>query len=408
MLIECKRMFLFSVVQVLMLLPSLALGEIGPALTGLSGNANDATTAFTCPAGITRLNQSQIVLQTSIVYEHSKFEVDDATFEGGDGDNDSTILAIPGLFYVRPLGDKWRFGLSINVPSGIGYDFGSSWSGRYHVTETNLAFVAGSAVAAYQLTDKLSFAAGPYMMYVDSQTKARVNNLLPDYRDGSVELDETGADIGFVLSMMYQFTDSTRMGATYHSELKPNLDGTPSFHNVDPLLREALAAANLLGTKVNVDFTVPAIAQAGFYSELSERWSLTGDVIWLDMSEFGVTHIKVEQESISEKGIFRDMWVINAGAKYRFNDDFAISVGGLYATSPAEANKRIIAMPLDRIIGGGVGVDTPILSYPCHINLNYFDLGKGKVTADGGPLTGDFSGSFDRNWAVMLDLQIRL
>jgi long-chain fatty acid transport protein len=408
MLINCRRKFILLAMLVHLAFPSLVLGEIGPAMTGLNGHANDATTAFTCPAGITRLDQSEVVLQTTFVYEDSKFKVDDATFGGGDGDSDSSILAIPALYYVRPLNDRWSFGLSINVPSGIGYDFGNSWSGRYHVTETSLAFVAGSAVAAYQLTDKLSLAAGPYMMYVDSETQARVNNLIPDYPDGKVKLDESGADLGFVLSMMYQFTDSTRMGLTYHSELKPELDGTPTFHNVDPLLREALAAADLLGTEVDVDFTVPAMATTGFYTELSDRWSLTGDVIWVDMSEFGITHVKVEQDSISADGEFRDMWVTSAGIKYRFDEDRAVSLGGLYATSPVKDSKRIIAMPVDRIIGGGIGVDTPVLGYPCHINLNYFDLGDGKVTADGGLLSGDFSGSFDRNWSVMLDFQIRI
>ena len=102
------------------------------------------------------------------------------------------------------------------------------------------------------------------------------------------------------------------------------------------------------------------------------------------------------------------MWVTSAGGKYRFDEDRAVSLGGLYATSPVKDSKRIIAMPVDRIIGGGVGVDTPVLGYPCHINLNYFNLGDGQVTADGGLLSGDFSGSFDRNWSVMLDFLIRI
>jgi len=135
---------------------------------------------------------------------------------------------------------------------------------------------------------------------------------------------------------------------------------------------------------------------------------MTGDLIWLDMSEFGVTHLRVEQEGITVDGIFRDMWVTTAGFKYRLGEDRAISIGGLYASSPVKDSKRTIALPMDRIIGGGIGYDTPILDYPCHINLNFFDLGDAEVTADGGLLTGDFSGSFDRNWAVMLDIQIKI
>jgi hypothetical protein len=35
--------------------PGLAVAEIGPALTGLTGRANDATSVFLSPAGITIL-----------------------------------------------------------------------------------------------------------------------------------------------------------------------------------------------------------------------------------------------------------------------------------------------------------------------------------------------------------------
>jgi long-chain fatty acid transport protein len=407
MCIARRRGNLWLVLLVLALLPSFAAGDIGPAMSGLTGAANDATSVFFSPAGITRLDRPELLVQTAFAYEDSKFDVDEATFEGGDGHNDELFAVIPGLYYAHPLGERWRFGLSVNVPSGIGYDYGRQWSGRYHSTETTLAFVAGSAVLAYELTDSLSLAAGPYALYADSSTRARVNNVLPDHPDGRVKLDETGADVGFMLGAMYQVTESTRIGATYRSELDPNLEGTPTFSDLDPVLREALAAADLLGTEIDVDFKVPAQIQLGFYTEFSDRWSMTGDVIWADMSEFGVTRVSLEQDSFSVNSTFQDIWVVTTGFKYHYGEDRAVSVGGLYATSATEDSKRDIVLPLDRVIGGGVGIEMPILDYLCRLNLNYFDLGDGDVSQDGGPLTGSFEGSFSKNRAVMLDLQFR-
>jgi long-chain fatty acid transport protein len=385
-----------------------AVAEIGPALAGLTGSANDATAAFFSPAGITRLDQQEIVVQASFAFKESKFDVDEATFGGGDGKNDQEIAVIPGIFYAKPLNENWHLGLSVNVPSGIASAYGRKWSGRYHIVESTLTFVAANAVLAYKLTDSLSLAAGPYGMYVDSNSETRVNNLLPDYGDGRVELEEDGAALGFTLGAMYQFTDTTRVGVTYRSELKPDLEGTPSFHNLDPLLRETLAAANLLGTEIDVDFVVPQNLQAGYYTEFSERWSMTGDLIWIDMSEFGITHIRVDEEdSVSVDSQFKDMWVGNASLKYRYGENRAVSVGGLYSSSPVTDGKRDAGLPFDRVIGAGVGIDMPLLDYLCHINLNYFDLGDGDVDQKGGSLTGDFKGSFSDNWAVMLDFQFR-
>jgi len=47
----------------------------------------------------------------------------------------------------------------------------------------------------------------------------------------------------------------------------------------------------------------------------------------------------------------------------------------------------------------------------CHIVLDedteFEDLGDGKLSEDSGPLSGDFSGSFDNNLALMFDFQTR-
>ena len=47
-------------------------------------------------------------------------------------------------------------------------------------------------------------------------------------------------------------------------------------------------AADLLGTEVDVDFSIPAQLHVGIYTEFSGKWSMTGNVTWLDISEFGV------------------------------------------------------------------------------------------------------------------------
>jgi long-chain fatty acid transport protein len=403
-----KFVICWTAAALAMLSPYTALGEIGPALTGLTGRANDATSVFFSPAGITRLDRPELVAQATFMYQESKFDVQQATFAGGDSDRDSRVFTIPAAYYVHPLGERWRLGLSVNVPSGIGHDYGKKWSGRYLSEESDLAFVAASTVLAYRFTDQVSLGVGPYLVYTDSRSKARVNNLLPDYSDGAVRLEEDGLAVGYMLGAMYEFTPETRIGAVYRSAVKPDLEGTPSFSNLDPLLRQGLAAANLLGTEVDVDFTVPAQAQIGVYSELSPRWSVTGDLIWINMSEFGITRVSVAQDSISVRNDdFQDMWIGSAGVKYRYADQRAVSVGVLYASSPTTDSRRSIALPFDRVISVGAGLERPCFGFVCYASLSYLDLGDGDLSEDGGPLLGSIEGSFSSNWAVALDFQLR-
>ena len=403
------RLFICRAAAALVVLsPYAAQGEIGPALTGLTGRANDATSVFFSPAGITRLDRPEVVAQATFMYQESRFDVQQATYSGGDSDKDNRLFVLPAAYYVHPVSERWRLGLSVNVPSGIGHDYGRDWSGRYLSEESDLAFVAASSVLAYRFNDRLSLGAGPYMMYTDSKTKARVNNLLPDYGDGSVKLEEDGTAFGYMLGAMYEFTPATRIGAVYRSSVKPDLEGTPSFEDLDPLLREGLAALDLLGTEVDVDFTVPAQAQVGVYTELSDRWSLTGDLLWINMSEFGITRVSVAQDQISVRNDdFRDMWIGSAGVKYRYADERAVSFGALYATSPTRDSRRSIALPFDRVISVGAGIERPCFGFVCNANLSYVDLGDGDLSEDGGPLLGSVEGSFSSNWAVALDFQLR-
>ncbi len=394
-------------ITVLLFAPGLSAADIGPALTGLTARGDDATSVFFSPAAITRLEKTEVVLQTAFVYQDAKFRVDSATVDGGNADNDDNVFLIPGAYYVRPFGERLRLGLSLSVPSGIGQDYGKKWAGRYLSESSSLAFVAVSAPLAYRLTDRWSIAGGPYTMYTDSRTKARVNNVLPEYGDGHVRLEESGAAFGWMVGAMYEPTTTTRFAASYRSSVDPKLEGTPSFNNLDPVVREALAAADLLGTEVDVDFKIPAVAQAGVYTEFADKWSLTGDLIWLDMSEFGITRVSAGQDSISIRDDgFRDSWMGSAGVRYQYAANRAVSIGAMYFTSPISDDRRNIALPLDRIIGIGAGVEQPCWGFQCTVNLNYFDLGDGELSEDGGLIAGSIEGSFDKNWAIMLDIQL--
>ena len=200
-----------------------------PGFTGLTALADSPDAAFWNPAGITRVPES-LELQLATAYSHSNFEVDEATFGGGDADEQDAINFIPGAYYVKPLNDEWVYGLSVSVPSGFGWDYGKSWSGRYLSQETSLVFLALNNSLAYRWSEDLSVSAGIQIMYTASESKARVDNVGPR-GDGRMKLEEDGIGAGFTLSSLYEFSPDTRFGITYRSETKIDLDGSPEVEN---------------------------------------------------------------------------------------------------------------------------------------------------------------------------------
>lgn len=266
--------------------------------------ADSPDTAFWNPAGITRLPKS-MELQLATAFSNSDFKVEESTFAGGNPKKANDLNFIPGAYYARPLNDKWVYGFSVNVPSGFGSDYGKDWSGRYLSDESSLVFLAINNSLAYRWSDTWSFAAGVQVMYTDSESKTRVDNIGPR-GDGGLKLDESGTGAGIVFGALYEPSPDTRFGLTYRSETDIDLDGTPELNNIDNLYLVTLNDLGLLGEEIDVDFKVPQQLQLGLFHQFNDRYSITADVFWVDTSVFGVTSVAAGPDSLSVDSTFKD------------------------------------------------------------------------------------------------------
>lgn len=377
-----------------------------PGFTGLTALADSPDAAFWNPAGTTRLPRS-MELQLATAYSNSDFEVEEATFDGGDPSKQDTLSFIPGLYYVNPLNDEWVHGLSVNVPSGFGSDYGSSWSGRYLSQESSLVFLALNNSLAYRWDDAWSFAAGVQVMYVASESKARVNNVGPR-GDGRIELEEDGFGAGLTLSALYEMSPSTRIGITYRSETEVDLDGIPEFTNIDNVYLVALNDQGLLGQEIEVDFKIPQQVQIGLFHQINEQYSFTADVFWLDMSEFGITSVSAGPDSVSVESTFEDTHLTTIGLGYRWDGKTQLSFGIGYMKSPVDDDDRTLYLPLDELWIYGIGVERELESGNIlTVNFEYVDIGSASVDQQNSPLSGRVKGKYNNNYAVLLDVNYR-
>jgi long-chain fatty acid transport protein len=377
-----------------------------PGFSGLTALADSPDTAFWNPAGITRVPES-LKLQLVTAYSNSDFEVEEATFAGGDPHRLDSVNFIPGVYYIKPLNDKWVYGLSVNVPSGFGSDYGSSWSGRYLSQETSLVFLAINNSLAYRWDEDLSFAGGIQVMYVSSESKARVDNIGPR-GDGRVKLEEDGVGAGFTLSSLYELSPETRFGITYRSETKVDLDGTPEFKNIDNLYLAALNDQGLLGQEVDVDFKVPQQLQLGLFHQLNDRYSVTADIFWIDMSEFGVTSVSAGPDHVSVESTFKDTYLTSIGLGYRWDNRTQLNVGIGYMKSPVDDDDRSLYLPLDDLWIFGVGVERELKNGDIiTVNFEYVDIGEAPVDQENSTLTGRVKGEYHNNYAALLDISYR-
>jgi long-chain fatty acid transport protein len=380
----------------------------GPAFTRLFAVADDAETSVMSPAGMTRLDQSQLVTQLIYAQSFAEFEVDEnRTTTGGGNPRDADPAVIPSLYYVRPFGEDWRLGLSLNVPSGFGAGNGPNWAGRYYSDQFDLVFVSANVTVAYPVTDKLSLGWGFSVIYSSSDSTTQVNNPGPTDGDAKLEMEAEGAAVGYMASALYEWSDRTRFAINWHSETEPDEDVEVDLKRstLPPAIVDAI---NREGDNIDAKIRTPQMVQLGAYHEFDNGWSASLDAMWVEFSRFGLTEVSVDGQDLhAAEGAFNDFWVVTAGFAFPLTQRMEGRIGALYMEQPVDDEDRTFSFALDEVYGVGAGIHyTRGNGHSYDLNLSIFDTGDAPV--DTGPASvlsprGRVAGENDDPYAITLE-----
>lgn len=379
-----------------------------PAQTGISAAADHAGTAGMNPAGITRFDERNM-----------RFEVlgffTDNTFEGQIGDSGPTFQSvddgttiIPSGNVAMPLRDNLWFGFTV-LGSGFSEDYGEDWIGRYFIQEYDLIYLSAFPSLATKINDKLSVAGSLAITYTSYEQVKAVPNV-DDPSDGQLAIEADGFTLGFSLSTLYEFSDKTRVGLVYRSELDPSLEGSASFSGLTATTENILEAAGLLNATVDVVSRTPQAINAGIYHEFADAGAVTFDFVWSDFSEFKLSEIYVNGSQLIETDpTYEDIFAVSAGYSRPINDRWKIGFGALYIDDMIEDENRTITLRLDSGWSAGVGVEWLWKdNRSITASLNYLELGEAPVTSPELPGIGSISGSYTDRGTIWLQVALSL
>jgi|GEM_PF-5917057 len=380
----------------------------GPAFTGMFSVADSAESSALVPAGMTRLDHSQTALQAIIGQGFGEFKVDEdvTTVSGGDP-RDSNVVLVPSLYYVRPLADEWRLGLSVTVPAGFGTRDGPNWAGRYYSDQFDMVFVAANVTAARPVTDWLSLGGGVSIIGSSVTSKTQVNNIGLNNPDAKLKTDADGVGFGLIASALFELSPSTRFSVTWHSESEPQDDVDVELRRstLPPALVDSI---NQQGNNIEAKIRVPQHVDFGAYHEFSNGWAATLDAMWIEYSRFGLTELSVDGANLAEADMgFEDFWVVMAGLRFPLSQRLQGRIGALYMESPMASADRTFSFDLDRVYGAGIGFHyTRDNKDSFDVNLSVFDSGDAPV--DTGPgselsLRGRVAGETDNPYGAALE-----
>jgi long-chain fatty acid transport protein len=374
--------------------------DVGMATAGRMALANDATTAGSNPAGMTRLEGSQAFVAAQPLLVRMKFDADAGTTTAGSngGDAGDWVMA-GGAYYVHSVSPDLKLGLSFGSYFGLGIDYDDDWVGRYYVTEAEFISLGFNPTAAYRVNDWFSVGGGISVIYAELTQKAAINNVLDVIPDGELKLEDDDVGYGFNLGLLFDPYEGTRFGISYRSEVEIEFEDVLSIKGLGPGLEAALGG--LVGSEVDLEMNIPQMVMASAYHELTDRLAITGNIGWQEWSEFGKSDITISAQnttSFTQDRNYEDTWHFALGAQYRISDPWLLSAGIAYDESPVDDDDRTPDLPLDRQIRYAAGAQ---YEWDEDITLGfayeYMDAGDAEIDQLRGPLAGRLKGEYDTN-----------
>jgi long-chain fatty acid transport protein len=354
---------------------------MGNAYAGASAVAEDASTVFFNPAGLTQLSQPQMVVAGHIISTKAEFSdrgssVNPVLTNGtvvpgsiqGPADDGGGVAFVPNFFYARPLNEKLFFGLGINAPFGLETNYNDDWVGRYHGIKSAVQAVNINPSLAYKVNDQLSIGGGINLQYIVAELSSAVDSAaicisaasattadaldIPTCtalglglaavgtgaQDSKAELEASDIAFGYNFGLTYQPNDATRVGISYRSKVKQEAEGDAKFTIAESLavvlpgINAGLAASGgalLTDSDITAKVDLPDMLSLSVAYQATPTIQLLGDITrtgWSSFEELRIVYASGQNDTFTEEA-WEDVLRYSIGANYKHTNKITLRAG---------------------------------------------------------------------------------
>lgn len=400
------------------------MGDFG---AGGAAIAEDASTAFFNPAGLTRICHQQLVLSADTIITDQKFSgvnvwrgnnnpLVPPTFayrEAADNVQGGSANIVPAINYAAPITDRIVFGFTVGVPFGLKTNYAQTSALRYSGTESKLSVLDLSPSLGVQITKPLSIGAGLDIARIDA-TLDSVGGLPiipsnPTLFDSVSRNNAMDWGYGWHAGLLYQFNPCTRVGLAYHSALRFNdLKGSSTL--IGPLVNLAQfvttgvpASGIAESNNLRASTTMPPWTNFSIYHDINPCWAIDGSVVYTQWNRFNdvLTLHNVQSVGLSPTtGLptpvlidvslpqhFRNTWRFALGAIYRPLPCLHFRAGVGYDQTPTNNTDRSIRLPDGNRYAVAVGAHYQVVK-PLGVDVGWTHLFIQKVNLSSTAVTG--------------------
>lgn len=329
--------------------------EVGTAGAGSAAKAQNASTVFTNPAGMTYIDHVEIEAGATLMYLNAPFSSQVGTTATGRSGDTSEWFGGGNFSYVQPLGDGWTFGLSAQNYFGLSLNWQDEWVGRHSSTEEWLIAPQIQPTIAYKVNDWLSVGLGAALTVGYLKTYMKVYNPDTVPFEGQAKLRDTAFAVQGNLGVMIEANEDLRIGIRYLTEAELDFNTGVSTKGVDPAVSLGMQA---LGN-IDLGLYMPQALNVAAFYQLDEKWAILGDFGWEDWSRFGKLDVgfgdtgKLETDNIHTN----DVYHLGIATQYQFDETLMLSAGFSFDSKLSDNDVRPIVLPLADMYRYGVGFE---------------------------------------------------
>lgn len=320
---------------------------LGNAYAGAAAVAEDASTIYFNPAGMTYIEGRQLVGALHTIKTSGDFNDRGSVAAagrplGGEGGDFGSYAFIPNFYYKQDLTEQLKFGVGVGTPFGLKTEYDRNWIGRFQGVKSELKTININPSLAWKVNEQWSLGFGISAMWAEAELTSLAN------APATPKVKNKGDDWGFGynLGVIYQATPDTRFGVAYRSKVEQHLKGDVrssfTFFDGDP--------SRTLNTDISADLTLPETFSVSAFSKLNDRWELLTDVTWTRWSQFKELKIMRENGSGTVVGSpviehWNNVLRYSLGLNYLYSDTIKLRTGVAYDDEAIDNEHRTARIP---------------------------------------------------------------
>jgi len=370
---------------------------MGNAYAGGAAIAEDASTIFFNPAGMTYIQGTQGVGALHLIKPSAEFN-NNATIPaagtppkpfGGTGGDAGDLAFVPNTYFKMDFTDSIKLGVGLNAPFGLKTEYDSTWMGRFQAVKSELKAININPSIAFKVNDRLSIGAGVSAMWAQAEL-TRAFNLGATETNVKIKGDDWG--FGYNLGAIFQVTPDTRIGVAYRSKIDQDLEGDSSS-----------SGFALLNTDVKANVSLPENFSLSAFSKMNDSWDIMGDVTWTRWSRF--KELRIDFANALPDAVTPENWEntmrYSVGVNYLYSEKIKLRGGLAYDEEAIKDEFRTVRIPgNDRkwVSLGASYVYSPTSKFDVgytHLFISDASIDDNQIAQGNGRVRGDYEGSVD-------------